>query len=156
MNENIDETPQSGDNLPLHFNATIELRGPDGEVKQREQVHNLITTAGRTALLSSTGSSKYVKDFSNLAIGSSATAPAIGDTALVSQLARAAATVTNPNATTLRFVREFAAGVGTGTVQEAGLLDDPTTGTLLNRLTFGAVTKGAGDTLTVTIDCTIS
>jgi hypothetical protein len=53
------------------------------------------------------------------------------------------------------YVATFAAGSGTGTLVEAGILNANTSGTLMARLTYGAVTKAAGDSLTVTWTLTV-
>lgn len=141
--------------LKFTYNATIELRGPDGRLKARRRVHNLIVTAGKQLLLASGATSKYLKDFAYLAIGTGGTAPVIGNTALQTEVARSTViTPTNPDANTLRFVHTFAAGTGTGAIVEAGLLDAASTGNLLNRLVFSVVNKGAADSLTVTINIT--
>ena len=139
--------------LQLNVNVTLELRGPDGELRQRE-VHNLICTAGKQLVLASGGTAKYPKDFAYVAIGTGATAASSSDTALQTESARALGTVSNPDSNTLRITYTFGAGTGTGAVTEAGLLSASSSGTILARQVFSAVNKGASDSLTVTFDIT--
>ncbi len=142
----------SKDSMRLKFNATLVLRDPDGTVVLTRRAHNLVTTAGKDAILQ-VAAPIYVKAFCYLAIGSDATAPAVGQTALLGELARSAGVITPTFAShTLTFVETFGAGVGTGTITEAALLTAAVAGTMFNRLTFAGIPKAAGQTLEVTID----
>lgn len=141
--------------LNLKCNLDLFLIGPDGEVKDERRCHNLITTAGLTALALATGGKK-LGDFSFLSIGTGTTAANIADTALETEASRASATVTNPTATSIKVSITFAAGTGTGAITEAGCLSAPTGGTLLNRQVFSAVNKGASDSLQVNYTFTIA
>lgn len=141
--------------LNLKCNVDIQLIGPEGEVKEERHLHNLITTAGKTALTLTSASSKYLKDFTYMAIGSGATAANAADTTLQTEVARVAVTQSNPATNSIKYSASFGAGTGTGNVQEYGLLSAASVGTLLNHLVDGSATpKGASDTLTV--DITIS
>jgi hypothetical protein len=135
------------ESLPLAVNVGLCLRGPNGEVKERRELHNLIVTAGKRALLDDGAGAKYVKDFAYIAIGTGAVAAALGDTTLGAEVARALSTVSQPDADTLRFTVTFAAGTGTGAITESGLLDASSGGTLLARQVFAVINKAAGDTL---------
>lgn len=53
-------------------------------------------------------------------------------------------------ATGLAHVATFAAGTGTGALTEAGIFNASSAGTMLNRVVFATVNKGASDTLIVT------
>jgi hypothetical protein len=149
-------SPDGRDPNVLRFNVNVglEVRGPDGALKDRRELHNLIVTAGKQLLLASGGTAKYVKDFAYVAIGTGTTAAALGDTTLGTESARALGTVSNPDANTLRITYTFPAGTGTGAITEAGLLSAAAAGTLLARQVFAAVNKGASDTLAVTFDLT--
>jgi hypothetical protein len=135
--ENIRQHDGACEVLNLKTNVSITLRGPDGEVNDRRDLHNLVTTAGKTALTLTTGSAKYLKDFTYIAIGSNSTAAALADTTLGTELARGAATLTNPATNSIKFAATFAAGTGTGTIAEYGVLSASSGGTLLNRLIDG-------------------
>jgi hypothetical protein len=143
--------------LNLKCNVDVYLHGPDGQLKAERHQHNLITTAGFTALALSTASGKALKDFNYLAFGSDNTAAAIGNTALGTELARMAATLTNPTAASIKYSATFPAGTGTGTYRECGLLTASSGGTLLNRaIESSPVTKGASDALTIEITITLA
>jgi hypothetical protein len=143
-----------GETLSFRVNVYAELRGPNGELKDRREFHNLIVTAGKRLILASGGTSKYPKEFAYIAVGTGAVAAALGDTALGAELTRVLATVTNPDADTLRFVSSFGAGVATGAITESGLLDAAAAGNLLARQVFAAINKGATDTLSMTWELT--
>ena len=144
--------PSDPNSLELNCNIFIELRGPDGEIKDKRHVHNLIVTSGKNLLLAADGTSKYIKNFDRIAIGTGTTDPAISDTALQTEVARSAQkTPTNPSATIYQVQHTFPAGTGTGAITETGLFDANSSGNMLNRSEFAAVNKAAGDELTMTI-----
>lgn len=141
--------------LELNCNIIIELRGPDGRLKDRRDIHNIIVTAGKNLLLAAGGTAKYIKNFDRIAIGTGTTDPAAGDTALQTEAARSPQqTPTNPSATVYQVQYTFPAGTGTGAITEVGLFDANSSGNMLNRSEFAAVNKGAGDELTMTVQIT--
>lgn len=143
------------EDVTFRANVKMEVHGPDGALKQSVAIHNLICTAGKNFLLDADlADAKTVRLFGYIAIGTGTNAAAVGDTALQTEVARAAATLSNPSAGTLRMVATFAAGIGTGGITESGLLDAASSGNLLARQVFAVVNKGAGDSLTVTWDIT--
>lgn len=140
--------------LQLNVNVTLELRGPNGELRQR-QVHNTICTAGKNLILASGGTAKYVKDYAYVLAGTGTTAASAADTALETETVRALGTVSNPSANTLRVTYTIPAGAGTGAITEAGLdYQNSASGAILARQVFSAINKGAADSLTVTFDIT--
>lgn len=143
------------DKVNLKGTFRLELRDKDGKLKKVVEGENLITTAGLALaadLLGVTGGTKLT----HIAIGTSSTAPAIGQTALVgTELARVAATVLDPT-NTVTMSATFGAGVGTGTIEEAGILNAASLGTLFSRFLTGTITKAASDALTVSWTLTIS
>lgn len=141
--------------LPIRGDIEFVLRGPDGQIKDKWEIRNTITTAGKTALATwlATGT-QSTKFMPYIGIGEGTTGAAVGDTALESELVRQAGTITSAtnvytNTTT------FAAGTGTGAVTEAGLLSASESGTLFARQVFTAKNKGALDTLDVTWNITL-
>lgn len=112
---------------------------------------NLVVNAGLDAIkdrLVNPATAAAVWGF--LAIGTDATPEAAGNTTLGAEVARAATTYTAGGTGVATVERTFAAGVGTGAITEAGLFNDAAVGTMLNRKTWAAVNKAAGDTLKVT------
>ncbi len=140
----------------------LKLIGPDGRVKTERKGYNIITTAGKNdgieRLINATGTPAI---FNYVAIGTSATAEGVGDTALIAEVGTrqqdTAATPDPPSPTgQQQLIVTFAAGNGTGTIREAGVLNASSGGTLLNRKTFGDIVKGAADALEITITLTLS
>lgn len=145
------------------FNMTGELdivvTGSDGQVKEQKTVPNLVVTVGKYFVASRmTGSASAV--MSHMAIGSSNTAAAAGDTTLGTELGlgRVALTTAGGVATNgvVEYVASFPAGAGTGGVQEAGIFNASTAGTMLCRTTFPIVNKGADDSITITWRVTVN
>ncbi len=137
---------------------TKVLTGPDGEVKGVWKNENVVVTGGKSfladflysaALAAATFTMKY------MAIGTDATTEAVGNTALGTELARHTGTVAT-SAPVYRVTATFGAGLGTGAIVEYGIFSSSTGGTLLCRDTESVINKGAGDTLTVTAEITIS
>lgn len=138
------------DKMNLTGKVLIEVNG-----KPVLFVNNLITTAGKGYVASRMeGVSATV--MSHMAIGSGTTGAAIGDTTLQTELGRVALTSTVVSTNTVTYTASFPAGTGTGTITEAGIFNDPTTGTLLARTVFGAVTKNVNDSMTITWVVTVS
>lgn len=137
----------------------VVLYGPDGEAKEQREGHNVVTTVGKefiasflksAAVAASTFTCKYA------AIGSDSTGEAAANTAMGTELARTTGTVSYTSGAIFNVVATFPAGTGTGNVYEYGLFSSSTGGTLLSRDTEALITKGAGDTLTVTYNLTFS
>lgn len=146
--------------IALEGRWKLEVIGPDGKVKEQRAARNLIVTAGlnhiRSFLLDSVTPSAEVR-MGWIAIGSDATAVSAANTTLGTELARGAVSTYTAGGTGVATIdRTFGAGVGTGTITEAGVFNNATTGTMLNRVTFAAVTKGAGDSLKVTFTLTLA
>lgn len=144
--------------VKCHGHWKAELIGPDGRVKATREVDNLIVNAGldhlKSFYLDSVTPSAQTR-MGWIAIGSGATAPAATDVALQTELAREAVEAYTPGGVGVATIENtFAAGVGTGTVAEAGVFDAAAAGDMFNRVTFGAIVKGAGDTLKVTVTVT--
>lgn len=145
--------------IKVYGRWTKTLTGPDGAVKAQLEGPNVVTTVGKEFLASflysaaaaaSTFTAKYV------AIGTDATAEAVGNTSLGTELARHTGTVSYISGAIYRVTATFAAGTGTGAIVEYGLLSSSTGGTLLARDTESVINKGASDTLTVQANFTFS
>lgn len=141
------------------INATgelkIVLRDKDGNVKMEKTEKNLVVTSGKTFIASrmvGTGSATM----SHMAVGTSTTTPAAAQTALVSEIARAAIVSGTSVANVVTYSAVFAAGVGTGAITEAGILNAGAAGTMLSRTVFSVVNKEADDSLTINWQITIN
>lgn len=138
----------------LQGRVTWELRDDRGNLKFRDVIRNLVVDDGLELiadLIIATGTAP-----THMAIGSDGTAADPSDSALGSELARVAFTSATAVAEVVTWVGTYGAGVGTGTVQEAGIFNAGVAGTLLAHTIHGAFAKGAGDTLTITWELTLA
>lgn len=96
----------------------------------------------------------------HLAVGTSSTAVAVGQTGLIAENARvalnAAGAVKPTNKNVMRYEATFATGVGTGALTEAGLFTAASAGTCVARTVFAVKNKGADDVFTVVWEITIN
>ena len=137
------------DDLRLTGALTISL---NGVVVQ--ETNNLVVTAGKNWVADRMNDANTV--MTHMALGTSTTAAAAGQTALVSELDRNALTSTTVSTNTVAYAATWAAGDGTGAITEAGLFDAASTGDMLARTVFSVVNKGASDSITITWTITIS
>lgn len=147
------------ENLKLAGRLNIELRGPDGQIKDTREVDNLVVNAGLAFIASRmVGTSAAV--MSHMALGSSSTAAAAAQTdvqsVLGSRKALSSTTIVGANSNQVQYVAAFVAGEATGAVVEAGIFNAASAGTMLCRTTFAVVNKEANDTMTITWTVTIS
>ena len=138
------------DGLKLKGHVSIKV---NGEVVQ--EIPNLVVTAGKNYVAS------RIKDatataMSHMAIGTSSTAAAVGNTALGSEAGRVSLTSTTVTNNEIAYVATFGAGTGTGAIVEAGLFNASSGGTMLCRTVFSVVNKGASDSMTITWTVTVS
>lgn len=144
------------DTLKLKGHVSYKQFGADGKLKDAWEVDNIVVTAGKTYLAAWIAAASQAGKFMEyVGVGSSSTAATLGDTALGTELARVAGTITS-SVNVWQNQATFSAGVGTGTWQEAGLLSASSSGTLFARQVFSARVKEATDTIQVTWQVTIS
>jgi hypothetical protein len=145
--------------LKSHTKATGRLHivnvDASGAVKDDVLLDNLVVDVG-LAFLASRAVGATANVMSHMGLGSGAVAPAHGDLALGTELGRAALTSATASGSVVTYVATFNPGVATGNITEAAVFNAPTAGTMLNRATFGIVTKAAGDTMTITWTVTLS
>lgn len=125
----------------------------DGKVIDERKVDNLITTAGKY-LIANLVSSGSATIFSHMGIGTDDTDPAVGDTTLGIETGRVAVTSKAVSQNTVTYVGDFPAGTGTGTIVEAGIFNASSSGTMLNRAVFSAISKTAADALKISWEVT--
>lgn len=133
---------------------SIKLFGPDGKLKAEQNVPNLVVTTGKTFIAARMVGTPTA--MSHMAIGSGTTDPAVGNTALQTELGRVALTSSASSGAVVTYVASFGAGTGTGAVTEAGILNASSGGTLLCRTEFSVVNKGADDSMSITWTITVS
>lgn len=134
-------------------NVYLELRGPDGKLKQQVSTHNLVVTAGKNWLatyLAATNTSNMLM----MAVGTSSTAVTAGDTALNGEFTGQRVVGTLYASQNLwQNTGVFGANVPSSTlttgVNEAGIFNAGTAGTMYTHATFATINKAPADTLTI-------
>lgn len=150
---------QSNDTLKLKGSMTAVLFKEDGTTETYLR-DNIIVNVGFDFIADAIGKAASRPSVMNaIAVGTGLTAAAATQTALVTELARCAATYAHTAGTKVfTFVTTFAAGTGTGAITEAGVFNSTTanSGIMLDRVVFDVINKGAADTLQVTFTFTMS
>ena len=142
------------------INDQISIKGAltitkNGEVVR--EIDNLMVDTGKTLVASRIGSN--IDNFVDyMGLGTGSTAAAAGDTALVAEVNRspAASSTSVSNPLDVVFTSTFSAGVGSGSITEAGLFNAASSGLLVARTVFAVVNKGPDDIITITWTVTIS
>lgn len=145
--------------LGLTGQLVVTLMGPDGKVKDRRDIKNLVVNAGLGFITARMiGTSLGV--MSHMALGSGAVAAAADNTDLGALLGSRkvldSATRAGASNQSVVYVATFQAGEGTGAVTEAGIFNGLTAGTMLCRTVFPVVNKQAADTLQITWTITLA
>ena len=151
---------EAKNNIKLIGKVHLVCRKPDGSIKWEYKGKNKITNASLPVIAGLMGAVDAQTAFTYLAVGSGSTAEGAALTALTTEitnhgLARHVATVSRQQTTVandtlqLYYVWTATAG-GPDTINEIGIFNDPTTGTMLGRKLTGAKTVNNGETLTCT------
>jgi len=145
------------DAIKMTGNLKLVLTDENGNIKQEEEVKNLVVTAGKS-FIASRMKDATATAMTHMEVGTSSTAAAVGDTALVAAVASSRVTLTSTTVTTnsVAYVASFPAGTGTGALTEAGLFNASSAGTMLCRTVFSVINKGAADTLGITWTVTVN
>jgi len=148
---------QANDLVKATGSVSIIKKNAETGVEEYFYYPNLVTTVGKTWIAAGlTNTPPNVASY--MAIGSSSTAAAVGDTILGAESARSALGTLGGVAAlnVVTYTASYGAGVGTGNVYEAGLFNASSAGTLICHTVFGLVTKGANDSLSITWTLTLS
>lgn len=145
---------------------TVALTGKliislNGEIVQR--VNNLVVTAGKNWVTSRMNAAT-AGVMTHMAIGTGTTAAAVGQTALVTEVARVALTTSGGSVSSnvITYTATIPADTpdvtapATAAITEAGVFNANSAGTMLARTVFTAINKGELDTMTISWDITIS
>lgn len=148
----------TADTIQLPVNVTIEVHDTNtGELLHQEQQHNLVTLVGRNLIRDFLNGTPATGTISHFAVGTSATAPTANDTTLGAEVLRDVVTKRTPDAGKLTLQYYLASTAANGnTLQEAGLFNAASGGTLIARVTYQPITKTASITVTLTWDVVIS
>lgn len=137
------------------FVATLHKANGDVEVRRKD---NLILNVGFDFIADAIGKASGRPDvMSHTAVGTGTTAVAATQSALVTELARKAATYAHTaNTKVFTFVTTFNPGEATGAITEAGICNAASAGIFIDRVTFAVINKAADDTLQTTFQFTLS
>lgn len=145
------------DNVKLTGYIRFDLFDSEGNLKQHEEVKNVVVTVGKNYLalwLTQATQSDYFMRY--LALGTGTNAANASDTALQTELSTRVAGSLSSSTNVWQNQGTFGAGVNTGAITEAGIFDLSSAGTMLARQVFPVINKAAGDSLQVTWQITIS
>ena len=145
------------DDLKVKGALTLRLAKEDGSVEYRQK-DNIVVSGGFDFICAQVGGVPAAV-MQAIALGTGSTAPVNTQTALVTEIARVAATYAHTIGTqVMTFTATFNPGVATGAIQEAGVFNSSvaSSGTMLDRVTFAVINKGANDTLTATFQFSLS
>ena len=133
----------------VHVTVTNE----HGEVVEQRAANLVVTTGKNFTASRMVGVADNI--MSHMAVGAGTTAAAVGDTTLGSELGRVALTAGTATNNVVTYTATFGAGTGTGAVTEAGIFNASSAGTMLCRVVFAVVNKGANDTIAITWTVTV-
>ena len=145
------------DTIKIKGRIDFKITHADGCVEEWS-VDNLITSAGKAELANLAGNVSTPTAFTYLAVGTSSTAVTVGQTALGGEistngLSRASATVSRTTTTvtndTLQLTKTFSV-TGSSTVEEIGVFNASSSGTMLGRALTTSRSLINGDTFACT------
>jgi len=157
------------DNHKFGGQFTLTHIDSEGYIISQQKVDNLVTNEGMECvsdlIFNGTASCASEKTFSYIAVGTSATAPANGDTALGTESGTCArvgdATVALDTATTGQRTATVSVTFSGANCEgqafvETGVFDSSTSGNMLARSTFSSITLSSGDSLQIDYDIVIN
>ena len=142
------------DSVSVKGKLQILVLDDQGVEKDQRLVDNLVVAVGKDVIASRLiGNTLPV--FSHMAIGSANVVPTTSQTTLGSELGRVTLDSVLRTANAISYAATFPAGTGTGTLTEAGIFNDGSSGNMLCRTNFNDVNKAVGDTIVITWNVTI-
>lgn len=143
------------DSLKLKGDVRVVVLDQNKSVKDKREIHNLVVATGKE-YIAQRMTANATSVMTHMAVGSGNVAPTTADTALNTETDRIVFDTTpSVTANVITYVTTFPAGNATGTIAEAGIFNDDTTGTMLCRTNFNEVNKGASDVIVITWNITV-
>jgi hypothetical protein len=145
------------DKVGMKGTLFLTLQKEDGSVETRRK-NNIIVSGGFDFICAVIGTTQPAA-MNAIALGTGTTTPVISQTALGTEIARGAGTYAHTVGTQVfTMTSTFNPGAATGAIAEAGVFNSVTAsaGTMLDRVTFPVINKGANDTLTATFQFSLS
>lgn len=142
------------ESITVTGNLSIVVLDENCNIKETRDVKNLVVASGKNYIADRMTSNANVI-MSHMAIGSGNVTPTTSDTALVSEISRVVLDSTTLTGNTITYVTTYNAGVGTGSITEAAIFNDPSAGTMLCRTRFDVVNKANSDIVVITWNVTV-
>lgn len=149
-----DETAPLSEKVGVVGELTFEITHEDGTTETHKEKNLMVNTGLAFVASRMIGNTPAV--VSHMGVGTGATAPVAGNTALESPISGRATVSASASGAVVTYVAVFGPGVATGAWTEAALFNAASLGTMTCRTTFGVKTKLAGDSFTVTWTNTIA
>lgn len=145
-------------NIAATGKLQILVKDENGNVKQDIKVPNLVVDDGLEWIAARMYDTGIPDEMSHMEVGTDGTAADASDSALGAAVASSRVTLdsTTVSTNTVQYVASFPAGTGTGALEEAGIFNAASGGTMLCRTTFAVINKAAADSMTITWTITIS
>ena len=141
----------------------LEITGALQISLNNEVVHqcdNLVVTAGKEWVAGRFKDGSIPDEMSHMALGSGSAAAAVGNTALGTELASSRIVLTTDGGTvsnaTVQYDATWSSSHGAYAIQEAGIFNHASAGTMLARTVFAVINKGTDDTVTISWTITVS
>ncbi len=159
------KAPEPSDNphyVVMYGRWRIERHTPvDGRMALAEVRDgiNIITTAGKEALtsfLNAAVQTATTNTFKYMGVGTGTGSESAADTALGTQIVRTTGTVSYISNAIYQIKATFTTGLATGAITEYGIFNSSSAGTMLCRDVEAVINVGAGDTLTPSVQITLS
>jgi len=138
------------ENLQFRGDVKIKRYLQTGELAEERDVHNLVVTTGLQWIIGRLNDPVPAL-MSYIAVGTNNTVPALNQTQLVTEIWRQPTTTAGGSVSGATIVYTTAIGPGNaiGALVEAGIFDSGSLGTMLSRVTYPVINKGASDTVVV-------
>lgn len=146
---------KTNDSVKATGQVSIDIFGPNGELKEKAYIPNLVVAVGR-AYIASRMKDDSSTAMSHMAVGTGAVAADAADTTLGTEANRQLLLSTIVASNVVTYTAEYAAGQGTGALTEAGIFNASSAGTMLCRTVFDVINKAADDSMTITWTVTLS
>jgi hypothetical protein len=146
---------KTNDSVKATGQVSIDIFGPNGELKEKAYIPNLVVAVGR-AYIASRMKDDSSTAMSHMAVGTGAVAADAADTTLGTEANRQLLLSTIVASNVVTYTAEYAAGQGTGALTEAGIFNASSAGTMLCRTVFDVINKAVDDSMTITWTVTLS
>jgi len=146
---------KTNDSVKATGQVSIDIFGPNGELKEKAYIPNLVVAVGR-AYIASRMKDDSSAAMSHMAVGTGTVAADAADTTLGTEANRQLLTNTVVADNVVTYTAQYAAGQGTGALTEAGIFNASSAGTMLCRTVFDVINKATDDSMTITWTVTLS